>query len=88
MGYDGFGPAGWFGHFFGIAVMGIFCLVAIVITIGLIFLLVRFLLVATTAAQLYVARNSPSEPQSATAVAATTKPTTTTTTTAPKTPKP
>ncbi len=71
---DGFGPFVWFGHFFGMAVMGIFCLVAFAIAIGLIFLLVRFLLVATTAAQLYISKNAPAATSTTSAA---TKPATT-----------
>jgi uncharacterized membrane protein len=75
---DGFGPAGWFAHLFGMAIMGIFSLILLVVIVGLIFLLVRFLLVGTTAAQLYISKNAPAasttaaaKPASATA----TKPT-------------
>ena len=45
----------------GFAVWGFFSLLSLSITIGLIFLLVRFLLVATRAAQLYLRKNEPLE---------------------------
>ena len=50
---------GYFGfiHVVGMVVYGFFALVALAVAVGLIILLVRFLLVATKAAQLYVARN-------------------------------
>lgn len=83
---DGPGPIGWLGHLFGMAVMGILSLVVLVVIVGLIFLLVRFLLVGTTAAQLYISKNSPAKSQATTpAAAAAVKPTTKP---APKTPKP
>ena len=44
---------------FGFAIWGFFSLLSLSILIGLIFLLVRFLLVATRAAQLYVRKNEP-----------------------------
>ena len=43
----------------GFALWGFFSLLSLSITIGLIFLLVRFLLVATRAAQLYLRENEP-----------------------------
>ena len=48
----------------GLVVWGFFSLLALAVVIGLIFLLVRFLLVATRAAQLYVANNEPPRPSS------------------------
>jgi predicted lipid-binding transport protein (Tim44 family) len=45
--------------FFGLVVGGIFSLLALAVAIGLIFLLVRFLLIGTRAAQLYIAKNEP-----------------------------
>lgn len=51
--------------FFGFAIWGFFSLLSLAIAIGLIFLLVRFLLVATRAAQLYVAKNEPPKPPAA-----------------------
>lgn len=41
---------------------GVFCLLAAIAITGLIVLLVRFLLVATRAAQIYVAKNEPPAP--------------------------
>jgi len=43
----------------GFAIWGFFSLLSLSITIGLIFLLVRFLLVATRAAELYLRKNEP-----------------------------
>lgn len=43
----------------GLVVWGFFSLLALAVIIGLVFLLVRFLLVATRAAQLYVQKNEP-----------------------------
>jgi hypothetical protein len=51
----GFGFAG----LFGAIVWGFFTLLSLAVAIGLIFLLVRFLLVGTRAAQLYVAQHEP-----------------------------
>lgn len=53
--------AGFLG-FFGVIVWGLVCLLMLTVSIALIFLLVRFLLVATRAAQLYVAKNEPPRP--------------------------
>ena len=57
---------GWWGHGFGgfwNVILGIFWgvgqLLALLIFVGVLFLLVRFLLVATRAAHLYIARNGP-----------------------------
>jgi predicted lipid-binding transport protein (Tim44 family) len=55
----GFNP---FVQFFVTALTGVAFLVSFAIIAGLIFLLVRFLLVATQAAQIYVAQNRPAEP--------------------------
>ncbi|MBX3098962.1 MAG: hypothetical protein KF761_05225 [Salinibacterium sp.] len=85
--YDN-GPYGL--HIVGLAASALGTLVLVIVAIGLIVLLVRFLLVATTAAKLYVAKNSPAQPTTAPVAAApapaaaTTKPTTTT---KPRTPK-
>lgn len=46
----------------GIIVWGFFALLALAVAVGLIFLLVRFLLVATRAAQLYISRNGRATP--------------------------
>ncbi|HXD62612.1 MAG TPA: hypothetical protein VN619_11885, partial [Lacisediminihabitans sp.] len=56
---------GWGHHLFGIIgtfISGLFALLMLVVIVGLIFLLVRFLLVATRAAQLYVAQHEPPRP--------------------------
>ncbi|MBX3104616.1 MAG: hypothetical protein KF867_06540 [Cryobacterium sp.] len=45
------------------------CLVCLAVTIFVVFLLVRFLLVATKAAQIYVAKNKPSIPSETASVA-------------------
>jgi cytoskeletal protein RodZ len=85
---DGFGPVGWLAHLLGMAVMGIFSLIVLVIFVGLIFLLVRFLLVGTAAAQLYISKNSPATAEPSTAVEKPAAKPTTATKPAPKTPKP
>ncbi|HEY0258905.1 MAG TPA: hypothetical protein VGC18_03550 [Lacisediminihabitans sp.] len=59
-GMNGFG-AGVLG-FAGLIVWAFFCLLALAVVIGLIFLLVRFLLVGTHAAQIYIAKNQPATP--------------------------
>jgi hypothetical protein len=58
------GPGG-FGMFGGViesVIAGLFFIVCFAIVVGLLFVLVRFLLVATKAAELYVARNSAAAP--------------------------
>lgn len=51
-----FTPWGWGPmHLIGTIVYGVFCLLVLFVTVALIFLLVRYLLVATKAAQLQVA---------------------------------
>lgn len=45
----------------GLVVWGFFSLLALAVIVGLVFLLVRFLLVATRAAQLYVQQNEPAK---------------------------
>ncbi len=57
----------------GVVVSGLFFSLCLAVAVGLIFLLVRFLLVATHAAQIYVAKNEPVEPE-APVVPATTSP--------------
>lgn len=59
-GFNPFMPG--FGHVMYSILSGIFAIFCLLVIAGLIFLLVRFLLVGTKAAQLYVARNSPSAP--------------------------
>jgi hypothetical protein len=77
-----------FGAFGGIiesVIAGLFFLVCLAVVVGLLFVLVRFLLVATKAAEIYVAKNSATTPATTTPVAtapvaaapATTKPATT-----------
>jgi predicted lipid-binding transport protein (Tim44 family) len=53
---------GGFGHLLGAFVGALFGLFALLVVVGLVFLLVRFLLVATKAAHIYVAKNSPAAP--------------------------
>jgi cell division protein FtsN len=64
MGYDGPGMwgLGWFGHIVGAIVGGLVSLLVLLVVAGILFLLVRFLLVATTAARIYVAKNTPAAP--------------------------
>lgn len=54
----GFGGFGGAGVIFGDVVAGLFFLIVFAVVVGLIFLLVRYLLVATRAAELYIANNS------------------------------
>lgn len=62
-----------FGHGFGWGALnvigtlvdGLFTFFVLLVAAGLIFLLVRFLLVATIAAKIYVARNAPPKPDPA-----------------------
>ncbi|MHB1172497.1 MAG: hypothetical protein ACYCZY_08375 [Lacisediminihabitans sp.] len=60
--YPGFGWGYGFASIIGGIVSGFFALLMFAVAVGLIFLLVRFLLVATRAAQLYVAKNEPPRP--------------------------
>jgi uncharacterized protein YpmB len=54
------GPGfGMFGGILESIIAGLFFLVCLVVIVGLLFILVRFLLVATKAAEVYVAKNSP-----------------------------
>jgi hypothetical protein len=53
------GPGfGMFGGILESIIAGLFFLVCLVVIVGLLFILVRFLLVATKAAEVYVAKNS------------------------------
>jgi predicted lipid-binding transport protein (Tim44 family) len=77
-----------FGAFGGIiesVVAGMFFLLCFAVVVGLLFVLVRFLLIATKAAEIYVAKNSTAQPvaPATTAPAATTPVTTTTASTTP-----
>lgn len=85
MGYDGPGMwgFGWFGHVVGTIIGGLLTLFVVLVIAGLVFLLVRFLIVATRAAQLYVDRHAPTTPASPTASAAPTTTTAATTKAAP-----
>lgn len=58
------GPYGGFGFFWplGVIVWGFVSLLAFAVIVGLIFLFVRFLLIGTRAAQLYIATNEPVRP--------------------------
>ena len=84
---------GFYGqHILALIATALGTLVLVVVAIGLIILLVRFLLVATTAAKIYVAKNSPARPVATAPAAApttATAPTATkpTTATKPRTPK-
>ncbi len=57
MGY-GDGPFVWIGHTLLTLVTGFFSLVGLLVAVAVVLLLVRFLLVATKAAQLYIAKNT------------------------------
>ena len=48
-------------HFVGTIVTGLFAFFVFLVVAALIFLLVRFLLVATTAAKIYVAKSTPAK---------------------------
>lgn len=62
----GYGPGafgmGGFGHFIGALVGAAFGFFVFLVVVGLLFLLVRFLLAATKAAHIYIAKNSPATP--------------------------
>lgn len=60
-GYDSDGPNGYF-HLVGLLVSGVVWIFFFLLSVALIFILVRFLLIATKAAHIYVARNSPAKP--------------------------
>lgn len=82
--YDGPGMGfGWLWHMFASVVGGLLCFFAFLVVAALIFLFVRFLLVATRAAQLYVDEHSPKAPTTTPAAPAATATTTATTTRAP-----
>lgn len=59
MDFDGPGPFGPFAHFGMVVIGGLLWLFMLLVAIALIFLLVRYLLVATKAHQLYIAQNTP-----------------------------
>jgi Na+-transporting methylmalonyl-CoA/oxaloacetate decarboxylase gamma subunit len=59
-----------FGHLIFTIISGLVSLIGLAIVIAVLFLFVRFLLVATRAAQVYVAKNSPAEPVSPATAAA------------------
>lgn len=60
MEFDGPGRFGWpFGGIVRFLVDGLVSLFVLLVVIALLFILVRYLLVATKAAQIYVAKNSP-----------------------------
>jgi cytoskeletal protein RodZ len=65
----GYGWGNGFISVIGMFVCGVLAILAFAIAVGLIFLLVRFLLVATRAAQLYVAEHEPPRPMTPTAPA-------------------
>jgi cytoskeletal protein RodZ len=79
------GPGGFgnVGGIFADILAGLVFIICFIVVVGLLFVLVRFLLVATKAAELYVAKNSPAAPAVAAAPAtpATAVGSTTTTTT-------
>lgn len=55
-------PFEWFGHVIITIVTGLVSLFLVLAAIAIVFLFVRFLLVATRAAQIYVAQNTPAKP--------------------------
>jgi len=67
-----------FGGIFADVLAGLVFIICFVIVVGLLVVLVRFLLVATKAAEIYVSKNSAAQPvTSTTPAAATTAPVTT-----------
>jgi predicted lipid-binding transport protein (Tim44 family) len=50
---------GGFTHIFALIIQGLFFLATLAIIVGVLFLLVRFLLIATRAARIYVDKNAP-----------------------------
>lgn len=60
------GPGGFgmFGEIYAQIVSGLIFMICFVVVVGLLFVLIRFLLAATKAAEIYVAKNSPVEPAS------------------------
>lgn len=67
MNYEG-NDWGYFGfvHVVGLIAYGVFALLALAVVTGLVILLVRFLLIGTKAAQLYVAKNGVAKNDAAT----------------------
>ena len=59
MGFGGYG--GNFPHIIFMVLNGLVALFLFLVVVGILFLLVRFLLHATTAAKIYVAKNSPAK---------------------------
>jgi hypothetical protein len=57
----GWGYTG-FTHVFGFILYGIFALLSVAVAVAVIFFLIRFLIVGTKAAQLYIAKNTPAKP--------------------------
>ncbi len=57
-GFGGFGGFGGIGQVFTDVMAGLVFLICLAVVVGLLFVLVRFLLVATKAAEIYVAKNS------------------------------
>ncbi|CAN5155607.1 hypothetical protein BH09ACT5_BH09ACT5_17220 [soil metagenome] len=74
----GYGHGGLLWGILGFIASVIGTLVLLAVAAGLIFLLVRFLLVATTAAKIYVAQNTPAAPAEPATPAETTTPATAT----------
>jgi hypothetical protein len=56
------GGYGWLAHLAGAIVYGIFALLSLAIVVALVFFFVRFLLIGTRAAQLYIDLNGPPKP--------------------------
>ena len=64
------GPGlGAFGGIIDSVIAGLFFLLCFAVVVGLLFVLVRFLLVATKAAEIYVAKNSTTQPVAPTTTA-------------------
>jgi len=70
MGY-GDGPFTWIGHTILTIVSGFFSVLGLLVAIAVVVLLVRFLLIGTKAAQIYVANNTAEKPEAPAASAPT-----------------
>jgi predicted lipid-binding transport protein (Tim44 family) len=58
----GLGGVGFFGGIFADILAGLVFIICFIVVVGVLFVLIRFLLVATRAAQIYVAKNSADRP--------------------------
>ena len=70
----GFGPWGNWWHALNLVIAGFAWLLFLALILAVLFFLIRFLIVATRAAQLYVNQHAPAEPARPSTPAATTAP--------------